>query len=65
MEKYIGRTLEIIYQDSKGKITQRNIFVQGIKDGSIRALDLKLNSPRIFKIANVLAFEPQAIKQFG
>ncbi len=54
MGKYIGRTLVIIYQDSKGKITQRKIYVQGFKDGFIKALDVKHGSPRIFKLENIL-----------
>jgi predicted DNA-binding transcriptional regulator YafY len=65
MEKYIGRTLEIIYEDRNGKITQRKIYVQSVKDGSIKALDLERNSPRVFKVANILAFTPKEIKRHG
>lgn len=65
MEKYIGRTLEIIYQDRKGNLSQRKIRLQSIKNGSVKALCLEKGSPRIFRIDNILAFVPQEIKQYG
>lgn len=65
MDKYIGQNLEIIYQDRKGKITQRKIHVQSIKDGSLRALCLEQHSPRIFKVENILAYSPIGMKRHG
>ncbi|WP_178382398.1 hypothetical protein [Paenibacillus sp. P3E] len=37
MKMSIGQTIEIIYLDKVGKITQRKIEVNGIRDGRIRA----------------------------
>lgn len=33
----VGQTVEIVYQDRSGNITQRKIEVKGIRDGRIRA----------------------------
>jgi predicted DNA-binding transcriptional regulator YafY len=65
IEKYVGRTVEIIYLDSKGKITQRKIEVKSIKDHKIKAFCLDQCEPRIFKIANILAISPINNKRFG
>jgi predicted DNA-binding transcriptional regulator YafY len=65
IEKYIGSTLEIIYQDRNGIITQRKILVQSIKDGSLKALCLERHSIRIFKIKNILAYVPGEVKRYG
>lgn len=56
--KYIGQVVEIIYMDHKGRITQRRITVNAIRNGLIRATDLKTGSPRTFRADNVLAWQP-------
>lgn len=53
--KYVGRTVEIIYQDRHGKLTQRKIVVRSIRDGKVSAYDVTNRSYRVFKIANILA----------
>ncbi|QWU18234.1 hypothetical protein [Paenibacillus sophorae] len=54
----VGQTIEIVYMDRSGKITQRKIEVKGIKDGSIRATCLVTGAPRVFLVANILAWQP-------
>ena len=55
--KYIGQVVEIIYMDHKGKITQRRIQVNTIRNGLIKATCLKTGSPRTFRLDNVLAWQ--------
>jgi predicted DNA-binding transcriptional regulator YafY len=64
IEKYVGRTVEIIYLDRKGNISQRKIEVRSIKCGSVKAFCLEHHAPRIFRIKNILAVVP-ARKRFG
>ncbi|MFH5185699.1 hypothetical protein ACHHV8_25335 [Paenibacillus sp. TAB 01] len=60
MQKYIGKTIEIIYLGSDGRITQRQIEVNSVSNGIIRARCLQRNAPRIFKLENILAAQPTA-----
>ncbi|MNW28848.1 hypothetical protein D3C74_56870 [compost metagenome] len=53
-----GQSVEIIYEDASGNITQRRINVRGVRDGIIRATDLASNQPRTFRVANILAWSP-------
>lgn len=57
MKMSIGQTIEIIYLDKAGKITQRKIEVHGIRDGRIRATCLTTGVPRIFLVENILAWK--------
>lgn len=57
MQKYIGRTIEIIYLGQHGNITQRRIEVRSVTDGIIKAHCLHRNAPRVFRIANILAVQ--------
>ncbi|WP_438350440.1 hypothetical protein ACP8HI_07235 [Paenibacillus sp. FA6] len=56
--KYIGQVVEIIYMDQSGKITQRRIQVNAIRNGLIKATCFKTGSPRTFSLNNVLAWQP-------
>lgn len=60
VEKYIGRTVEIIYVDRTGKITQRRIEVHDVRGGLVRAICLTSHAPRAFRIDNILACVPVA-----
>ncbi|QMV40224.1 WYL domain-containing protein [Cohnella cholangitidis] len=57
-EKYIGQIVRIIYQDAKGRITQRTIRVNRIVDGRILAYDFDKRAPRPFRIDRILAMQP-------
>ncbi len=58
MEKYIGKTLEIIYIDRTGRVSQRRIEVHAVKGDLVRATCLKTGEPRAFRKSNILAFVP-------
>ncbi|MGG6314290.1 hypothetical protein [Paenibacillus macerans] len=58
VKKYIGQTVEIIYVDRAGKITQRRIEVHDVRDGLVRATCLASNAPRAFRVENILACVP-------
>lgn len=53
-----GKVFEIVYMDSSGAISQRNIDVRSVQDGLIRATDLQSGQPRAFKTGNILAWRP-------
>lgn len=57
MKMSIGQTVEIIYLDKAGRITQRKIEVRGMRDGRIRATCLTTGAPRIFLTANILSWQ--------
>ncbi|MEK3673502.1 MULTISPECIES: hypothetical protein [unclassified Paenibacillus] len=58
MKMSIGQTIEIIYLDKAGKITQRKIEVNGIRNGRIRATCLTTSAPRVFLAASILSWQP-------
>ncbi|MEK3684951.1 hypothetical protein [Paenibacillus sp. FSL R10-2736] len=58
MKMSIGQTIEIIYMDKVGKITQRKIEIVGIRDGRIRATCLTTGAPRVFLAASILSWRP-------
>lgn len=58
MQIQIGQRIEIVYQDKNGKITQRIIDVDGIRNGRIRATCLRNGAPRVFLNDNILAWQP-------
>lgn len=60
MKMSIGQTIEMIYQDKAGKITQRKIEILGIRDGRIRATCLTTGAPRVFLVASILSWRPVA-----
>lgn len=57
IENYIGRTVQIIYNDRNRKITIRTIQVRAVKDGKVKAFCLIANAPRIFNIDNIIDVE--------
>ena len=57
MQKYVGCTMDIIYQDRNGRLTQRRIRVQSVHGHTIRAYDFGKRSPRVFRLENILAVE--------
>lgn len=55
--------VNIIY-DNRGEITQRNIRVHSIQNGTVMAFCFLRNQNRIFKIENILSAEFVRNKQF-
>ena len=65
MKMHIGQIVEIVYVDRVGKITQRKIEIKSIRDGMLRATCLISDSPRIFRMDNILAWQPTKVKHAG
>ncbi|GGF63927.1 hypothetical protein GCM10010912_06240 [Paenibacillus albidus] len=65
MKMSIGQTVEIIYQAKDGKITQRQIEVNGLRNGRIRATCLATGAPRVFLYSNILAWHPVRGHQYA
>ncbi|MBW5448619.1 hypothetical protein GE107_21465 [Cohnella sp. CFH 77786] len=62
IEKYIGRSAEIIYQDSKGNFTKRRITVYSVRDGQVRALDWDKRAFRTLLSDRILSALPVAVR---
>nr|WP_036703618.1 hypothetical protein [Paenibacillus sp. OSY-SE] len=58
LEHYIGRTVEIIYEDRHGTLTQRRIVVRKVKDGIVYATCLKTGAWRPFRLERILSWQP-------
>ncbi|MBB6670301.1 hypothetical protein [Cohnella nanjingensis] len=58
IDKYVGRNVEIIYQDSKGQITKRRVAVYSVRDGLVHVKDLTKKSIRTFVAERILAVMP-------
>ncbi|WP_229521423.1 hypothetical protein [Paenibacillus monticola] len=53
----IGQTIEIVCQEKAGKITQRKVEIEGIRDGRIRATCATTDAPRVFLSSSILAWQ--------
>ncbi|OKP72583.1 hypothetical protein A3844_18790 [Paenibacillus helianthi] len=60
-----GQMIEIVYMDKSGNISQRKIEVLGIRDGRIRAHCLAAGAPRVFIVANILAWQRVEEKRYA
>lgn len=56
MHMHTNQTVEMVYLDQAGKITQRIIEVKRVQGGRIRATCLATGEPRVFLAANILAW---------
>ncbi|KIL36380.1 hypothetical protein SD71_07825 [Cohnella kolymensis] len=63
IEKCVGQIVEIIYQDSKGNITKRQISVHKVRDGKVRGFDTVKQAFRSFEVGRILAAQPVSRKQ--
>lgn len=57
INKYIGRTVQIIYNDRNRNISIRTIQIRAVKGGKVKAFCLTANAPRIFNIENIIDVE--------
>jgi len=55
--KYVGSTMEIIYMNRAGELSQRLIYVRSLADGIVHALCLRTGEPRTFLVSNILAWQ--------
>lgn len=58
LDKYVGQMIELVYMDRAGRITQREIRINSVKSGKIRASSGTDGSPRTFLEQGVLAWRP-------
>lgn len=58
IEKCVGRIVDIIYQDSKGNITKRQISVHNVRNGKVRGFDTVKQAFRSFDAERILATQP-------
>lgn len=60
MQKYIGRTVEIIYMDRLNRMTQRKVRVWAVRGGTMKAFCFEQQAPRSFQMDRILAIRPLA-----
>ncbi len=65
MKMSIGQTIEIIYLDKLGEITQRRIEILDIRNGCVRATCLSVHAPRVFLLSNILAWHPAREQRYA
>lgn len=58
LEKQIGRTVVMIYEDSKGVFTQRRVTVSSVSDGHAKVFDHDKRQPRTLSLERILACRP-------
>lgn len=60
INSYIGRNVEIVYQDSKGMTTTRRVAVYSVRNGKVRVLDWDKRAFGTLAAARILAAVPCA-----
>lgn len=55
LERSAGRIIELIYEDTKGNITQRRISVHQVDRGMLKGFDTANRSYRTFALERILA----------
>lgn len=58
MQKYLARTVDIIYVDSRGRFSCRRIRVLAVQGDLVRAYDYARRAPRVFRTDRILAAVP-------
>ncbi|WP_128102760.1 hypothetical protein [Paenibacillus sp. DCT19] len=61
--KYIGQMVELVYMDRAGHITQRQIRINSVRGGLIKASAGKDGVPRTFLEQGILAWRPVLQKE--
>ncbi|MEK8217193.1 hypothetical protein [Paenibacillus sp. FSL L8-0463] len=65
MQMHIGQTIEVIYHDKAGKITQRMIEINGIRENRILATCLITGTPRVFLVYGILSWQLVREKRYA
>ncbi|WP_438448007.1 hypothetical protein [Gorillibacterium sp. sgz5001074] len=58
MEKYVGRTVEIVYLAQDGRLSQRLIQVRKVSGALVYAYCMSAKRPRTFRGDHILAVRP-------
>jgi predicted DNA-binding transcriptional regulator YafY len=59
LTKYIGRDMELIYVDSRNRISRRTVLLRSVHGSVIRAYCYRRNAPRCFRTDRILAILPR------
>jgi predicted DNA-binding transcriptional regulator YafY len=57
IENYVGRTVQIIYNDRKGNISFRDIQVRSVRNGKVSAYCFNASAPRVFNVESIIDVE--------
>lgn len=58
IQRFLGRTVEIIYLDRRGVFSKRVVQLHAVRDGRVNVFCLERQAPRILRVENVLAVQP-------
>ncbi|MDG0812349.1 hypothetical protein [Cohnella rhizosphaerae] len=58
IEKYVGKSVEMIYEDSKGRLTQRTVAIFSVRGGKVRVLDWGKRAFRTLSASRILGARP-------
>jgi predicted DNA-binding transcriptional regulator YafY len=58
MQEYIGKVVQLIYVDSKRRVTIRNVRVLAVGEHRFKAYCYLANEVRTFKISGIVDMEP-------
>ncbi|MFD0672935.1 hypothetical protein [Cohnella sp. GCM10027633] len=58
IEKCVGAIVELIYEDSKGNITKRQIRVRKVDRNTVKGFDTVKGAYRTFALERILASMP-------
>ncbi len=58
IDKYVGCSVIIIYQDGRQQVSQRKIHIKSVKNGTVFAFDALKGMPRRFRLDRILAIQP-------
>ncbi|CAG7654895.1 WYL domain-containing protein [Paenibacillus allorhizosphaerae] len=65
LQRYMGRTVEMIYLGRDNQITQRRVDVHSMNNGIVKAYCHERNAPRVFRVENILAVSVASRKWAG
>ncbi|MDQ6419936.1 hypothetical protein RB620_10870 [Paenibacillus sp. LHD-117] len=57
VEEFIGKVVQLIYNDRRRKVTIRDVRVLAIKDGRMKARCFSAGAVRIFDVDNIVDVE--------
>ncbi|KIL39973.1 hypothetical protein SD70_16425 [Gordoniibacillus kamchatkensis] len=58
LQRYVGRTVVMIYLDRSGVFTKRKVRIYGIRDGIVNVYCYERRAVRTLKAENILAVMP-------
>ncbi|MBO9608479.1 MAG: hypothetical protein J7639_21175 [Paenibacillaceae bacterium] len=55
--RYVGNIVEVIYMDRQGRMTQRTVRIQSVKDDVLAVYCLERRAPRLLRAEQILAVQ--------